>query len=305
MHNGQVRLVQMLRNGRPGLLRRLGTVDDVHLGRVTAIALPQGRQPSTLLMTCAADGGIKLWDLDRPHRQECVWTTSWLVNAAEPGDSAEMVTLLVPRIGEVVIAVATRLGTVRFWRRAIDGGHTLDEKTTIFQRPDPPQEVSYMALDQDSTGKLSALIHYREQSHFLRVSPFEPGQPRAVFGHLDDRLGAITCFRSAFDVPRQHLPLPRSPARRSEPDAVPEPSETERTPSGLSLAFEAKDQHPTDDIGYRKFVVAADAQGRVFVWDWDSPPTTDSAILPIRHVQSFEARVTALEISEFLIFVGT
>jgi len=66
-------------------------------------------------------------------------------------------------------------------------------------------------------------------------------------------------------------------------------------------------------FGRKKFVVAGDHEGRVYVWDWNAEPDKEGEIVgPAKLIQDLEipegggkaSKITALEITEAGIFVG-
>ncbi|GAA5903061.1 uncharacterized protein JCM6883_002679 [Sporobolomyces salmoneus] len=187
--------------------------------------------------------------------------------------------------------------------------------TLIFDSPSP------------SNGSRSLLAHSEDSTKFTRYT-FYPDNSftQVVFGHpVPNQLSMITCLAVDFDEPPP-LPLPSQPATPSEHSAsislvpprlislassstLPPLSRTNSTsilPSSAA-AFGSK------SFGRKKYVVAGDFEGRVYVWDWYTEPEKEGEIVaPSKLLQDLEipdsggksSKVTALEITEAGVFIG-
>ncbi|GAA5955692.1 hypothetical protein JCM3765_001822 [Sporobolomyces pararoseus] len=195
-------------------------------------------------------------------------------------------------------------------------------ETLIFDSPSPV------------SSSRSLLVHSEDSPRFSRYtfSPADDKSPssRTVFGHsLPDHLSIITSIAVDFDEPLP-LPLPSQPATPSESGAnislVPPrlislgssstlpPLSRNNSMSTLPHSSAAEAAFGSNVFGRKKFVVAGDFEGRVYLWDWnaDSTEREGEIVEPSKIVQGLEipegggkaSKVTALETTEAGVFVG-
>ncbi|KAL8277170.1 hypothetical protein RQP46_010418 [Phenoliferia psychrophenolica] len=219
------------------------------------------------------------------------------------------------------IAVGMTDGAVHVWtdvsllpQAAIFSPSTSGARYLLVPPTDSP--VDFLALDGSHL-----LVHRANALSFDRVNLSLSSLPpsKTTFGHKPDHLGAITAFALDFTTPlplpttsSSKLPLPptlrfESHASRSttpplHPSASVDSIDSLATPSSLPAEDESLAQG-ANAFGQRKYVVAGDVQGRVFVWDWEAEATGE-LIEPRRSVQGFQSKVTALAVSDAAIFVG-
>ncbi|KAM0753341.1 hypothetical protein T439DRAFT_354766 [Meredithblackwellia eburnea MCA 4105] len=185
-----------------------------------------------------------------------------------------------------------------------------------------------------STGISSHLfIHHSTSSSFHRYDYGSLIPNVTTFSHLKDNIGEITAFAFDFAEPpvilvqgnsapsRPAITSFESYANKDQPGDGPSPTPPSlpnslsqasidtlaSTSSTLSLDVDEPEfSNPTigsQAFGRKKYVVAGDAQGRVFVWDWESVETT-AIVEPRSMVQGFASKVTALEVTDVGVFVG-
>ncbi|KAI5480559.1 F-box and WD repeat domain containing protein [Pseudohyphozyma bogoriensis] len=175
-------------------------------------------------------------------------------------------------------------------------------------------------------GTTSLLVHRLDDSKFTRysfpfkLSPLLPPQP-TTFGHTL-LLGSLTAFAVDFAPPPPFTPsndhsraeiitgfesYGTTPSTEAKPILVTSPSTSSIASSTVSLQEEEARAATTlrgmNAFGRKKYVVAGDSQGRVFVWDWEADEQS-GVVEPTRMIQNFQSKVTALEITDAGVFVG-
>ncbi|GAA5926228.1 hypothetical protein JCM1841_001162 [Sporobolomyces salmonicolor] len=192
------------------------------------------------------------------------------------------------------------------------------------------QAIDTLVLDPPSSisSSLALLVHHANSDTFSRYtfpSSTTPSRPhRTLFGHpLADHLGPLTAFAVDFDSPRP-LPLTSQPATPGEgvlsfPTVVPSVGSASLNLPPLSTIPStglADSTLGSNQFGRRKFVVAGDGVGRVFLWDWEADVAEEGAneriVEPVKMVQGLEiegggsaSKITALELTEAGAFVGS
>ncbi|GAA5987520.1 hypothetical protein JCM5350_003113 [Sporobolomyces pararoseus] len=264
-----------------------------HRVRATAIAFDSGwigrhnGRPASLAIG-RSDGKIVVWPmLDLPE-------------APLEGDLGKTV--------EPIVLEADEVGAI---------------ETLIFDSPSP------------LTGSRSLLVHSEDSPRFSRytfTSTDDSPPSRTVFGHSHpDHLSIITSIAVDFDEPPP-LPLPSQPATPSESGAnislVPPrlislassstlpPLSRNNSTSTLPHSSSAEAAFGSNLFGRKKFVVAGDFEGRVYLWDWIADSTTPGKegeiVEPAKIIQGLEipegggkaSKITALETTEAGVFVG-
>lgn len=203
---------------------------------------------------------------------------------------------------------------------------------TVHIDPTPRSSSSSSGIDGAPDGDTtSILIHHAGDPTFRRVFPFDNGRPTVVFRRAKDEMeGDLTVVRPDFDLPSLPKPKPKPkpglPASNTStmPTAFPGAGQTLGS-VGRSTSLSASldglagggDAEPTaSGFGRAKYVVAGDVQGRAYIWSWPSADALDSGtrgeggrgeveMEPIRRVQGFECKVTAIELAPLLAFIGT
>ncbi|KAK4704476.1 hypothetical protein P7C70_g1732, partial [Phenoliferia sp. Uapishka_3] len=225
------------------------------------------------------------------------------------------------------IAVGMTDGTVHVWTDIslnMDDlrAPSLPSKYHKIDPGDVTSAVDFLVLDT-SRGVSTILLHRANAASFDRVTlPLSPSLlpiQRTTFGHKPDHMGALTAFAIDFSAPPPPFsavstlvskpttirfesysslgtpattPLQQAPPSSHGAHLLVAPSSSDGDGAGRSKVF-----------GQRKYVVAGDAQGRVFLWDWEVEETA-AIVEPRRMLQGFESKVTALGISDAAIFVG-
>ncbi|SGY29304.1 BQ5605_C002g01039 [Microbotryum silenes-dioicae] len=203
--------------------------------------------------------------------------------------------------------------------------HELDSRTT-----DPLDVLHFDHSPLHDSHRL--LVHATGRSEFLKYS-FDDAAPsppaRVVFAHPFKHLGNLSAFAFDFNEPPTSLALvhlttregrvtgftpndPSTPVHENLPTSSSKASLASLAGSTTSL-LETELGHPSSDtqqpggsssFGRRKYVVAGDASGRVHTWDWDVD-STDAKVDPHQTTLTSDSRVTALEVTEAMIFVGS
>ncbi|KAK4046844.1 hypothetical protein OIO90_006420 [Microbotryomycetes sp. JL221] len=180
--------------------------------------------------------------------------------------------------------------------------------------------VQTLKLDV-SSDKPRALVHRRDEPFFEFVELSKELRTMR-FGHKADHIGALTAFAVDFESVLVHRTAPSTPAaiegqvvsmiaNGAVTPTANKTSETLTTSESLaslvSIATTTPDRHNTESgFGERPYVIAGDAHGRTFIWNWSAAydAASKEPILPQRMIQGFETRVTALAVTEAIVFVG-
>ncbi|KAM0786263.1 hypothetical protein ACM66B_007062 [Microbotryomycetes sp. NB124-2] len=183
-----------------------------------------------------------------------------------------------------------------------DDGHSGGVLTVL---GDGRERVQTLRLDVAQG--LHLLVHRRNEPSFERLDIVDNAVAlTTVFGHRADHLGALTAF--ATDFCRVSVSsAPATPAYEGRVVSVTVNGTTtpltETLPESSSFDTIATIAHGCN-FGERPFVVAGDAHGRTFIWDWLENSDDGGVVAPRRMIQGFESRVTALAITEAVVFVG-
>jgi len=232
------------------------------------------------------------------------------------------------------IAIGRSDGKVIVWSE-IDlpegpGGNLNTPEPTILEAEEIGA-IDTLVLDTPhTTGTRSLLVHSEDSTKFSRYTFPSSSSPdarytRTVFGHpLPDQLSIITSIAVDFDEPPP-LPLPSQPATPSEMGSISiipprlislASSSTlpplSRTNSTSTLPLYADRALGSNQFGRKKYVVAGDNAGRVFMWDWTAEPEREGELVaPAEVVQGIDteeggnsSKITALETTEAGLFVG-
>ena len=232
------------------------------------------------------------------------------------------------------IAIGRSDGKVIVWSE-IDlpegpGGNLNTPEPTILEAEEIGA-IDTLVLDTPhTTGTRSLLVHSEDSTKFSRYTFPSSSSPdarytRTVFGHpLPDQLSIITSIVVDFDEPPP-LPLPSQPATPSEMGSISiipprlislASSSTlpslSRTNSTSTLPLYADRALGSNQFGRKKYVVAGDNAGRVFMWDWTAEPEREGELVaPAKVVQGIDteeggnsSKITALETTEAGLFVG-
>ncbi|GAA5948702.1 hypothetical protein JCM10213_004389 [Rhodosporidiobolus nylandii] len=208
-------------------------------------------------------------------------------------------------------------------------------------------EVDYLVLDPPSSSEasLALLVHQKGAAHFSRydfpspsaassaASTPSPPPVKTVFGHpAPAQLSALTALAVDFDPPPAVVvpqSQPGTPGGEVKLSFLPptsslslsRPSSLSRGSSTLSLpppspSLPLPAPSGANRFGRRKYVAAGDAEGRVYLWDWqaqqgDEERERGDVVEPSVRVQGLEVeegretgKVTALEVGEVGVFVG-
>ncbi|GAA5881620.1 hypothetical protein JCM16303_005512 [Sporobolomyces ruberrimus] len=199
--------------------------------------------------------------------------------------------------------------------------------------------IDHLIFDTPSNvnGSRSLLVHSDDSTQFSRYtfpssSSASSDAPvtRVVFGHpLPNQLSIITAFAVDFDEPPP-LPLPSQPATPNESSGTPSislipprlislasyssalPSMSRTTSSSTIPPSSVAAALGSNLFGRKKFVVAGDNEGRVYLWDWNTEAAPGEVVAPVKMVQGLEipegggnaSKITALEVTEAGVFVG-
>lgn len=231
------------------------------------------------------------------------------------------------------VAVGMSTGAAYVWLGVELEGEGEGRKTGDDEQREFTVEVGETAVDNlrlDSASPLALFAHSIDAAVFHRFTFDSDAARQATFGHKKDHLGALTAF--AFDFsPPPPLPAPLAVLQSTEGkvtsltphSSIATPVETpssELPPSGstssilsfassiLSTATDHRSEDPAplfgaNLFGRRKIVVAGDAMGRTFAWDWEAEDE-GRVVEPRTMIQGFESKVTALEVTEAAVFVG-
>lgn len=232
------------------------------------------------------------------------------------------------------IAVGMSNGIVHLWRGVhIDEGDETQSSLGTYSRlgQEGTDAVGSIFLDWSSIDNdLAILVHLAHTSSFTRYaftslsSAFDPVLPptETTFGHRPDHLGAITSIACDFSdppvTPTSSLLKPattRTSLLRPNKNLihfVGIPNSISTTSISSSSSLTSPDStglilggipQGVNAFGRKKYVVAGDAQGRVFVWDWETDELSH-VVEPRRAIQGPESRVTALGLTDVAVFVG-
>lgn len=240
------------------------------------------------------------------------------------------------------VAVGMNTGEAHVWISIELEGEGEGRKMEDDEQREHTLQVGETAVDtlrfDPSPSHVTLLTHTTDACIFHRflLSTSSSDPPRqTTFGHKQDHLGSLTAFAFDFNSPPP-LPAPLAVPHGTEGkitsftphSTIATPAETplsELPPSGstasilslassiLSTASSTADHAVISDgpvplfganlFGRRKFVVAGDALGRTFVWDWEAEDE-GRVVEPRTMIQGFESKVTALEVTEAAVFVG-
>lgn len=222
---------------------------------------------SEIAATCGSDASVKLWDCTTGF----VWSSSEVLHTAD-GRVDEPVLLTASSCSDgITLACGTRLGSTHMWK--------IDSKswtTVSFHSTAGKGEIKQLLLDGTSV-----LVHYEGDEQFHRISRAS----KRVFGHHEGFLGEITAVAADFQKSEQ--------TKTSAPISI----------DGKVVSVVETSSATSLDFGRMAFVVAGDAQGRTFLWIWDAGG--EGFVRPVRQLQGFETKVTAIEITEVVILLGS
>ena len=284
---------------------------------VLAVVIPAGGVTS--------GGAAARAQLPRPRNQpfaRLVWSS---VLPSPPAATSTRAPQDSPAIGSVVafdagkegefatLAVGMSNGDVHVWRGLSlleSGGRSLTEQYHFIAGLDDSGSID--ALQLDVSNKLSILVYAKDASQFHRyafAAHLSADPPiHTTFGHKLDLIGPITAFACDFHAPPPFTPPPPSP--NGIVNSISISSIASYTSEPSIPAVESDSNGPalsgSNAFGRTKYVVAGDAQGRVFIWDWETVLEEEDGnfVQPRTMLQGFSCKVTALEIGEALIFVG-
>ena len=281
--------------------------------QVIPVAVPAGGVTS--------GGAAARAQLPRPRNQpfaRLVWSS---ILPSSPTSTSARAPQDSPAVGTVVsfdagkaggfasLAVGMSNGDAHVWSGVSlleGGGRSLAEQYYFIAGSDESGSIDTLQLDVSST--VSLLVHTKDASHFHRYSfsahPSTDPPAHTIFGHKPDLIGPITAFACDFDAPP---PVPLPSTASGIVNSISIASIASYTSESSSPAVEAEPVLTgSNAFGRRKYVVAGDSQGRVFIWDWEALLEEDEGkiVLPRTMLQGFSCKVTALEIGEALIFVG-
>lgn len=299
MANGSIHLSRTGMGGRAALGQggqrnavpiQLGTAFHNHFGIITAITF---LGTTELFATTSTDGVVKLWDCAMGG---CVWQSSEVMLVEGRGTDEGVVLSLdhaeFRSANAAFLAVGSRTGKILTWKIDLRSYTTISHKALSF----PPgrgnaKAVQSLTLD-GASGSLLAV--YEDDDCFYRYGLLNRLSDDIIsFGHEDDFLGRITAISTDFSANREGSPIPST---------VVTINGSQRTDESIDDTADSKGprQRTFANLSY---VVAGDDQGRTFIWDWNAK--SSGVVMPIRQLQGFETKVTALEITDILVFVGT
>lgn len=330
--------------GTPGTDRGEVRTLDAHREGVDVVALAfgdvSGKFRPDVFASVGSDGVVAVWVInsstatrERPPPATRLWTARIETRRVEGGTlgtivKASYVTLdsgWTGRHGRAAsVAVGMSDGSVHAWTGLDleqDGSTTSATSGNAFvlESVDGVQKaVDRLAFDP-SQEQLALFAHRQGGSTFHRYI-------------LDDGSSTSTLTTFALDSSSVDIPLTAFTFDFTPPPPLPTNAEpkitgftahsqvstptTEGLPPSDSIASLASlastvDERPTlpgaAAFGRRKFVVAGDELGRVLVWDWDAevPTQEDGVVLPRMIFAGVDSRVTTLEVTQALVFVGT
>ncbi|KAK4049923.1 hypothetical protein OIV83_003747 [Microbotryomycetes sp. JL201] len=287
--------------------------------QITAIAFSNVDTLSRpdLFATTGQDGMVHMWLLssstavrDRPAPAHRVWSAridervaqsaggplpSGCCMAVDSGWQGKQ-----PRPAS--IAVGLEDGSLRIYTD-INVESSVDQAPAVVTVPSQSR-ARVQTLRLDVARHLSILIHRQDQAFFERLDLRNGVCSSTTFGHRADHLGALTAFATDFVVMSTPT-APTTPMNEGRIVSVTVGGTT--TPlDELSSSDSASLDSSTPSFGHRPFVVGGDAHGRTFIWDWlADEPSEAGIIVPHRMIQGFESRVTALAVTEAVVFVGS
>ena len=337
MSDGNFRLVICKEDASKGARAWAGVRDEAgerirsiegHRRRVAAVAFdPRGT--GDLWVSVGDDGAVGVWTTKEPSSAPAttprlrvpgrmIWEAALpdrvvSAAAARAGDGPAKGCIVAFDEAKATIAVGMTDGAVHIWTDIFvfpDAVGVLSPSTSgakflsIPSSADSP--VDFLALNGPTL-----LVHLTSANSFCRVNISTTTPIITTFGHKADHLGLLTAFALDFTSPAPpptlsvRLPPPtlRFPTLAFSPaSGLPPSTSIESIDSLASLAPD--ELAPTGNaFGQRKYVVAGDAQGRVFIWDWEADETGE-VIEPRRMVQGFMSKVTALAVSDAAVFIG-
>lgn len=216
--------------------------------------------------TCGSDAVVKLWDCTTG----LLWSSSGKLNEGRSHDFAKLA--IAQSSDRITLVCGTQLGAVHVW--AVDAKKW---KTVNYDTLSGSGSVKGLLVDTDSV-----LVLRENSEHFLRLGGTASN---GIFGHHEGYISEITAIAADF----QRVERVRATASISI--------------DGKILSNEEVEAQSSLDFGRMPFVIAGDSQGRTFVWNWDDE--TDGLIKPLRRLQGFEAKVTAIGITEVAVLLGS
>ncbi|GAA5992954.1 hypothetical protein JCM10908_000768 [Rhodotorula pacifica] len=191
-------------------------------------------------------------------------------------------------------------------------------------------------LSSSQTAQVSLLVHQADSTRFCRFNLEAATISRTVFGHPDigggkEDLAPLTAFAVDFDDPppvpasgpatpaEGRIAFPLRPSGLSNALSSASMPSLSRSSSVTSLPpFQPVSHEVGSRFGRRKYVATGDAQGRVYLWDWETKHAEgeedkikEGVVGPAAMIQVLEidggssaSKVTALELTEAGVFVG-
>lgn len=219
---------------------------------------------------------------------------------------------------KAIVALGMEDGTTHVWSEVELGSGTslatneAERYWCIDALTSEPIDHLFLDLSSQSSTDFRLLAHSSKSPSFSRIafttSTDSNGHDPTItrYGHDKDHLGAMTAFAVDFDEPprvskdgvtaRVVLPSVKSQDRSNLQLETSDPTST------MNPIVEL---HGSNAFGRRKYVITGDSEGRVYTWDWEGLlPQNRECVGPQKMIQGLESRVTALEITSAIIYVG-
>ncbi|KAL7010421.1 hypothetical protein EMMF5_000445 [Cystobasidiomycetes sp. EMM_F5] len=225
--------------------------------------------------------------------ESCIWTSTAAHSEGMTIDEGSCLAISRSRNDCIIIAVGTNLGAIKIWKidtvkYTTQSAIKLDRNTITKQPTIGGQRtaVKYLALSANDS---SVLLQYQGGCAFYRLQAIDRlSTTVTTFGHTLDHIACITAFAYDFG------------------SGMPAVASTIDNGIKASLLNTSDDANSTT-FGTLAYVIAGDDHGRMFLWNWNAKDSAkgESLVKPIRQLQGFEHRVTAIAITDMLHIVGT
>ena len=271
----------------------IGLFLDNHGGPITAMKFLGS---TDTLATTSTDGVVKIWERNLGLK----WTSADVLRTYE-GRTDEGAVLAFASISDraAILAVGGGSGVIHLWKLnmndySVMSFHKIQAPATLNHAAGQAKRVHFLEID---AGNSSLLVQYGTHPCFYRYDVLDRLASKVtVFGHAEGFIGSITAL--AVDFSANDIPLRQVPTHSNGGGTALESPDPESS-------YKAENNNLPSTFDGMAYVVAGDDQGRTFAWDWNAVSSGGGAIRPVRQLQGFEAKVTAVGIDELLVLIGT